>query len=149
MKELRNLIQRLPVLVVGALLFTHPARADQTCHRINTKGQGQVHFDTNSSDGEIVGGGLLHGTTHGDFRFTGPGTYEGTFTITTMQGTLILHLFNGVFDTGTGQFSNDSVVIDGTGRFEDATGGLFFEGVVAPDGSYTDRITGQICVDLP
>lgn len=149
MKDLSKLLQPLVALFVGALLITNLARAEQTCHAINAKGKGQIHFDTDSSDGQIIGGGLLHGTTHGEFTFTGPGTYEGTFTITTKQGTLILHLFAGVFDTGTGKFSNQSVVIAGTGRFENAAGGLFFEGVVDPDGSYTDRITGEIRLDRP
>jgi hypothetical protein len=149
MKCLRNLLQPLLVVLVGGLLITNSAQAEQTCHQINAKGKGQVHFDTNTSDGQIIGGGLLHGTTHGEFTFTGVDTFEGTFTITTNHGTLILHTFDGVFDAGTGAFSNNSVVIAGTGRFEDATGGLFFEGAVASDGSYTDQITGQICLDLP
>jgi hypothetical protein len=40
--------------------------------------------------------------------------------------------------------SNDSGV---TGRFEGATGGLFFEGGVEPDGSFAERLTGTICLD--
>jgi hypothetical protein len=151
MKRFGRQVQPLLLAIVAtAFVMSVPAWAVETCHKINAKGQGEINFATSSSDGVFKGGGLVHGTTHGEFEFTGPNTYEGTFTITTRHGTLTLHLFNGVFDATTGVFSNDSVVIDGTGRFEGATGGLFFEeGVVYPDGSYTDHITGQICLDLP
>jgi hypothetical protein len=156
MKCFGRQIQPLLLAVIAtALVMSAPAWAGVTCHKINAKGDGQINFATNSSDGVIKGGGLLHGTTHGEFAFTGfdpdtgIGTFEGTFTITTKHGTLTLFVFDGVFDMTTGEFTNDSVVIDGRGRFDDATGGLFFEGVVFPDGSYIDDITGEICLDLP
>jgi hypothetical protein len=150
MKRFGRPVQPLLLAVIATTLVMYgPAWAVETCHKINAKGKGQINFATNSSDGVIKGGGLLEGTTHGEFTFTGVGTYEGTFAIATRHGTLTLFLFDGVFDTTTGEFSNDSVVVGGTGRFDDATGGLFFEGVVFPDGSYTDDITGEICLDLP
>jgi hypothetical protein len=133
-------------VIVTTLLSSAPAGAVVTCHRINARGEGQINFESNSSDGVFKGAGQLNGTTHGDFEFTGINTYEGVFTVTARHGTLTLFLFDGIFDATTGEFSNDSVVIAGTGRFEDATGGIFFEGVVFPDGSYTDDITGEICL---
>jgi hypothetical protein len=57
---------------------------------------------------------------------------------------------DGVYDTLTGEFSNDSKVTDGTSGFEGATGGLFFHGFTFADGSFIDdEIRGVICVDLP
>jgi len=144
----------LILAVCGSLVPMHHASGEVTCHKINTKGAGQIDFVTNSSDGRFIGGGLLRGTTHGAFAFTsfdpttGIGTYAGTFTITTKHGTLILQVFDGIFNEGTGVFSNDSKAIAGTGRFQNATGGLFFDGIVAPDGSYTDEISGEVCLDL-
>jgi hypothetical protein len=50
----------------------------------------------------------------------------------------------------TGEFSNDSQVAGGTGRFAGATGGLTFHGFVAADGTFTDdEISGEICGDEP
>ena len=152
MKSLSRLLWVL-VLVGVSLVPVNPAFAGVTCHQINAKGEGQVNFDTNSSVGQIIGGGLLHGTTEGFFTFTsfdpdtGVGTYEGTFRITTKHGTLTLHMFDGIFNTQTGVFSNDSTAVAGTGKLEGPTGGLFFEGVVAPDGHFTDTIRGEICLD--
>jgi hypothetical protein len=150
-----KIARRLPlILVVCSVVSVDQAWAKVTCHNINTKGDGQIDFVANSSNGRFIGGGLLHGTTHGEFAFTsfdsttGVGTYDGTFTITTNHGVLILHVFDGVFDQGTGAFRNDSRAMLGTGRFHDFSGGLFFEGVVAPDGNYTDKITGEVCFDL-
>ena len=81
---------------------------------------------------------------------TGIETFEGTLVLTTRQGTLTLFIFNGVFDLFTGEFSNDSTVVDGTGRFAGATGELFFHGFVAADGTFTDdEISGEICVEVP
>jgi hypothetical protein len=58
-----------------------------------------------------------------------------------------LREFDGLFDTQTGAFRSNCVATHGTGIFEGATGGLFFEGVGAPDGSYIDKIDGDIELD--
>jgi hypothetical protein len=146
MKRLSKLLLVL-VLIGGSLAPLRLAQANDDCQKINAKGKGQINFTTNSSIGQILGGGRLHGTTEGLFTFTGVDTYEGTFRITTKHGTLTLHMFEGRFNTQTGLFSNDSRVVAGTGKWEDATGGLFFEGSVAPDGRYTDTIRGEVCLD--
>jgi hypothetical protein len=50
----------------------------------------------------------------------------------------------------TGQLSNQSVVTTGTGRFDGASGGLFFHGFSFPDGTFIDdEISGTICVQVP
>jgi hypothetical protein len=113
---------------------------------------GTADFGTNTVEGRVIGGGILHGTAQGSFTFTsvdpqtGTATYEGTYLITTRHGTLSLDLFDGVIDLVTLTGSNNSVVTAGTGRFAGATGGLFFEGGVEADGTFTDCLSGTICL---
>ncbi len=140
------------------LIAASPAWADLTNHKINARGQGQITSETTAggtTKSRIIGGGLLQGTTTSELIFTGfdPRTgdvfYEGTLVLTTRHGTLTLSIFNGVL-APTGEFSNDSAVTGGTGRFAEATGSLFFHGFVAADGTFTDdAIRGTISVDLP
>jgi hypothetical protein len=55
-----------------------------------------------------------------------------------------------VFNALTGEFSNGSQVVSGTGHFDGASGGLTFHGFVAADGTFIDdAIQGEICVDAP
>ena len=148
----------LSALAVG-LLVIGPARADVTCHEIDAKGEGRITSQTpteTDTESQIIGGGIIHGTTTAQLfptgfdPATGIETFAGTLVLTTEHGTLTLDIFDGVFNTVTGEFSNDSVVVDGTDRFAGATGGLFFHGFVAADGTFTDdEISGQICADLP
>ena len=130
-----------------------------TCHKINAKGEGSITSQTpaeTDTQSQIIGGGIIHGTTTAQLfptgfdPVTGIETFEGTLVLTTRHGTLTLEISNGVLDTLTGEFSNDSQVMDGTGRFEGATGALTFHGFVAADGTFTDdAINGEMCVDLP
>jgi len=138
----------LLMVMCSSLLAASQAGAKVRCHDIHTVGVGQIHFASNSSDGRFLGRGLLHGKVHGEFTFTGPDSYEGTFTITTHHGVLVLHTFDGFFDSITGEFRNDSSVIAGTGRFEEARGRLFFQGFVAlPSDRFIEHITGKICLE--
>lgn len=152
MRAIRALLLAAAV-TVAATVSGGPAQAAQGCHNINTQVVGVADFQTNTVEGQVVGGGILHGTAEGTFVFTsidpeaGTATYEGTYMITTKHGTLSLQLFDGVIDLVTLTGSNDSVVTGGTGRFEGATGTLLFEGGVEPDGTFTDRLTGTICLD--
>src|SRR5712692_4557637 len=134
MKGLRYFLPVL-VLLVGALAQFSTVRAVETCHRVNANGQGRITSQTPTSattESQIIGGGLLHGTTQATLAFTsfdpgtGVATFEGTLVLTTTQGTLTLSVFNGVFNTQTGEFHNDSTVTNGTARFEGATGAIFF-----------------------
>jgi hypothetical protein len=159
MKRLRALLLMLVVVLASSIANVDIAQAVETCHRVNAKGTGRITNQTTSGAttvSQIIGGGLLHGTTEAHLTFTsidpttGIATFEGTLVLTTKHGTLTLFVFNGVYNTQTGEFQNDSVVTDGTGRFAGATGSLFFHGFVAPDGSFTDdAIRGTICVNLP
>jgi hypothetical protein len=136
-----------------------PTRGETVCIPINAKGQGSFTSQSlteTDTESQIIGGGIIHGTTvaqlfpTGFDPATGIETFEGTLVLTTNNGTLTLFIYNGVFNTLTGEFSNDSVVVDGADRFIEATGGLFFHGFVAADGTFTDdEISGQICVQVP
>ncbi len=152
----RRLLARLAggigaVSVLAGLVAT-PADAGQGCHKINTRVVGTADFVTNTVEGQVIGGGILHGTAAGSFMFTsvdpdtGTATYGGSYVITTKHGTLSLELFDGVIDLTTLTGTNDSVVTGGTGIFEGATGGLFFEGGVEAGGTFSDDLTGKICL---
>jgi hypothetical protein len=136
-----------------------PVFCETVCVPIDAKGEGRFTSQTlteTDTESQIIGGGIIHGTTTAQLfptgfdPATGIETFVGTLVLTTDHGTLTLVIFNGVFDTLTGEFSNDSVVVSGTDRFDEAAGGLFFHGFVAADGTFTDdEISGKICVEAP
>ncbi len=129
-------------------------QAVETCHYINAEGIGSLTSPT-TTESRIIGGGLIHGSTTADLVFTGSEGaiffFEGTLTLTTRQGTLSLDIIDGVFDTSTGEFSSGSTATGGTGRFDGATGSLYFHGFVLADGVtfIDDEISGHICLELP
>ena len=154
---MRTLVFR--AIALAALVFTlstHAGAQVETCHKINALGIGSLTGPT-TTESQIIGGGIIHGTTTAELVFTGfdpntgIATFEGTLELTTRHGTLDLFIFNGVFNLVTGEFSSDSAVTGGTGRFEGATGGLFFHGFVLADGVtfIDDEISGEICLTLP
>ena len=154
---MRTLRTRWPILAmtVVSLAATVPAQAQVTGHKIYAKGEGAFTSPT-TTESEIIGGGILHGTTTAELVITGTDpttgalTFMGTLVLTDEHGTLTLGIFDGLYDPLTGEFSNDSVVTSGTDRFAGATGELFFHGFVFPDGTFIDdAIVGEICVDLP
>ena len=158
MRKLRTTLLTLAGLVVG-VVFAGPAWGETVCVPIDAKGEGRFTSQTlteTDTESQIIGGGIIHGTTTAQLfptgfdPATGIETFVGTLVLTTKQGTLTLLVLNGVFNTFTGEFSNDSEVVDGTDRFAGATGGLFFHGFVAADGTFTDdEISGKICVEVP
>jgi hypothetical protein len=158
MKRLATLLM-LAVVLAGSLATVGTAQAVETCHTINAKGTGQITSQTATGAttiSQIIGGGLLHWTTEAELTFTsvdpatGIATFEGTLVLTNKHGTLTFFVFDGVFNTQTGEFQNDSIMTDGRGRFAGASGNLFFHGFVAPDGSFSDdTIRGTVCVNLP
>ena len=125
MDTLRTRFLVLAVTAVG-LAAACPAQAEVTGHKINAKGEGALTGPT-TTESQIIGGGILHGTTTSELVFTGVDpttgdlTYEGVLVLTTEHGTLTLAILDGLFNPVTGEFSNDSTVTDGTGRFAGAT----------------------------
>jgi hypothetical protein len=159
------LVKRFATLFVVALLATAllalPANAGESCHNINASAEG-VSL-TGPTDNPVVtagqtrGGGLLQGTTSGeslvtefsgfpDLPFTGPQTFttnRGTVTFT-VTGVVSI----GSEPDGSNAYWNDGTVTDSTGKLAGATGNIAVVGVQAPDGSFTQTMTGEICVDL-
>jgi hypothetical protein len=147
----------LTILAMAAagLAFAGQAQAEVTCHKINAQGEGAFTSPT-TTESQIIGGGILHGTTTAELVITGVDpatgdlTFDGTPVLATEHGTLTLAIFGGLYNQLTGEFRNDSVVTGGDGRFDGATGELSFHGFVAADGTFSDdAIFGEICADLP
>jgi hypothetical protein len=156
------------VLLVVLLLATMvvavgPANAGESCHNINAKGEGQASLEPPDAGfdartvAQIRGGGLLQGTTEAQFFFTsGPPvfTFAGYIEFTTNRGTLTVSFTPGspgTFDGVTGDFLATGDVTSATGKLSGATGSLTFAGVqdlTDPAGSFTETVTGEICVDL-
>jgi hypothetical protein len=56
---------------------------------------------------------------------------------------------SGTFDVASGAFTATTSSFTGTGKLADATGNLTLDGVEnLADGSFTETVTGVICVDL-
>ncbi len=153
---LMTLLMSLAAMLVVAL--AGPATAGVSCHQINAKGVGQDA----SQDGEplirtvaqIRGGGLLQGTTEAAFSVTGPTTtgvaFAGPITFTTNRGMLTVAIAGSV-DFSTGGFAASGDVTGATGKLAGATGTLTFAGVQDlsdASGSFTETVTGEICVNL-
>ena len=140
--------------VAGIALLARPTQAatgGQSCHKINAKGIGQ-DLGGGSTTAQIVGGGLLHGTTVGTFAIVGgaPPAFAiaGTVVFTTNAGTLTVSV-SGTFNVSTGAFNSTGAVTGSTGKLEGATGSLTLDGVQdLGTGAFTETVTGSICVDL-
>ncbi len=158
MRRASALFLLLPLLVwVGV----QPATAGVHCHEIHGKGTGHV---APAQDGDpagrtrtvaqIHGGGLLHGSTAAVFDTTAETstgiTFEGPLTFTTNRATLTVDL-EGTLDVTTGEFEASGDVSGATGKLRGAEGTLTLAGVQDlsdPAGSFTETVTGEICVDL-
>lgn len=150
MNTIRKSLLVLPVVLAAAAA---PATASGavSCHTINAKGVGQ-DLGGGRTTADIIGGGLLQGTTAATLTITGfsgtVATFEGTIVFTVNNGTLTAGL-SGTFDVATGAFSATTTSISGTGKLAGATGALSFSGVEnLADGSFTEDISGEICADL-
>ena len=151
MKMLRRVVLLFLFVVVGTLITVSQARAAASCHKINAKGVGQ-DLGGGVTEADIIGGGLLQGTTAGNFvigDFSGTvATIGGTVVFTTNQATLTVTV-TGTFDVATGEFSASGPVTGATGKLAGATGELLLEGLEnLSDGSFVEDVTGTICVDL-
>jgi hypothetical protein len=151
MKVVGRVVLLILFVVVGTLMTVGQARAAVSCHRINAKGVGQ-DLGSGTTQADIIGGGLLQGTTVGNFVITGfSGTVAsiaGTVVFTTNQATLTVTVA-GIFDVATGVFSASGTVTSATGKLAGATGTLLLEGIEdLSNGRFLEDVTGTICVDL-
>jgi hypothetical protein len=150
MKTLTRIIS-LFLILASTLIMISPAYAATSCHKIKAKGVGQ-DLGSGQTVATIKGGGLLQGTTVGNFAITGVSgsvaTIEGTVRFTTNRATLIVSVV-GTFDVASGEFSASGPVTSATGKLAGTTGNLTLAGVEnLSDGSFVEDVTGTICVDL-
>jgi hypothetical protein len=96
----------------------------------------------------------VQGTTEAAFQVTGPTptgiAFAGDITFTTNRSTLTLDL-DGTLDLATGEFAASGDVREATGKLDGATGTLTLAGVqnlLDPAGSFTEKVSGEICADL-
>jgi hypothetical protein len=141
----------LMLLVVASAAAPAAAQGGASCHNINAKGLGQDHGGGQTT-AQIIGGGLLHGTTQASFVITGfSGTvasFEGSIVFTVNKGTLTANVA-GTLDVATGEFQATTSSISGTGKLAGATGSLSFSGDEdLSTGTFTEDVTGEICADL-
>jgi hypothetical protein len=158
MRRVAVLALLLPLLM---LVHPGPATATVSCHQITAKGAGQGGPPQAGDPpglirtvAQIRGGGLLQGTTVAAFQVTGSTptgiTFAGPVTFTTNRGTLTVDL-DGTLDVTTGAFAASGDVSGATGKLSGATGTLTLSGVqdlADPAGSFTETVSGTICVDL-
>lgn len=156
MKALRRAVSLIILVLVYSLLIVSQAQAAKSCHSINAKGIGQDlgcnQANVCSTVTDIIGGGLLQGTTEGSFAIIGvAGTVaslEGTVEFTTNNGTLTVTV-TGTVNLSTGEFSASGSVTDATGKLAGGAGTLSFKGVEdLSTGRFAEDVTGVICVDL-
>jgi hypothetical protein len=158
MRRVAVLALLLPFLM---LVQPGPATAGVSCHPINAKGAGQgAPAQAGDPPGlirtvaQIRGGGLLQGTTEAAFQVTGATptgiAFAGDITFTTNRATLMVDL-DGTLDLTTGEFAASGDVSGATGKLDGATGSLTLAGMqdlLDPEGSFTETVSGEICVDL-
>src|SRR5215207_4239442 len=120
-----------PVVLLGSMLIAGPAEAVGGCHKITARGVGQ-DLGGGVTEARVIGGGLLHGTTLGNFTITGVSgsvaTFVGTVEFATSKATLTVAV-TGTLNLSSGAFSASGPVSAATGRLAGATGNLTFNGV--------------------
>ena len=138
---------------------------DDDCFSICTFGAGRLdpdpdplHAGFDVSTMAAILDGPLQGTTKAGFDFTGPSTFVGLVTFTTVSGdTLTLNPFQGeIFPSfsgivgidGTADFEGSGTVSSSSnGVFEDAHGSITIKGTqfLTEDGTFFETLTGVLC----
>ncbi|ALJ00880.1 hypothetical protein [Rufibacter tibetensis] len=150
MKKLTRFIF-LQILFIFVFLSTSWTPALKRCHKINAKAEGVVifqHRESIATEADIIGGGLLNGTTRASFILTSFGSFTGFLQITTKHGKLDFRIYDGY--ASETEFRATAVAMEGsgTGKLRGATGVLYLEGVtINANGDFTENITGEICLD--
>jgi hypothetical protein len=162
----RTALGLLGLGAVGAIASS-PGRAapDERCFTVNGgKIAGRIlppptPESLPSTEGILRGAGPLNGSTALSIGELVPSaglstvpsdtvSYRGVFEIATKWGTLTLQDV-GIFDSdlaSDGEFTSRGRVTDGTGRWEGATGILFFWGDTDENGAFTAEANGTVCV---
>jgi hypothetical protein len=158
-------MRRLPVICLLVTLtlglVSGSAHAATSCHTIQATGVGSGAPPQPGDPANLVrtrarlsGAGLLQGTTQAAFTIVAPTpvgfAFAGDLVVTTNRATLTVAL-TGTLDVSTGDFSATGPVVSATGKLAGASGQLTLAGVqdlADPAGSFTETVTGGICVDL-
>ena len=145
------LTRALAIAVAAGGLIAGPADAAVACHKINAKGTGQ-DLGGGMTQAQIIGGGLLHGSTQGIFSITGGAppvlSIAGLVIFTTTQGTLTVTV-TGTFDVANGSFVASGPVTAATGKLSAATGSLLLDGIEdLTTGKFIEDVSGLVCLDL-
>jgi hypothetical protein len=151
MRPSRKFSFLMAFVVLGAGVLATTLQAAPSTHKIVAKQVGQDNFDGTTS-ADVIGGGLLQGTTAGafvpDFSTFPIVGLSGTVTFTTNHGTLTVCV-TGYLDATTGEFFAEGPVCGATGKLEGATGFITFIGIEdLLTGAFTSNTTGAITVDL-
>lgn len=154
MKAFRRVTALAICALASAIAYAAPVQADAggvSCHAVNAKGAGQ-DLGGGMTQAQIMGGGLLQGTTQGSFAVTGiSGTVAsiaGTVVFTVNRGTLTVSVA-GTLDVASGAFTASGPVSASSGKLAGATGSLALSGVEnLADGSFVEGVTGRICAEL-
>ena len=150
MEALRRTAVRSMFVIAAAFVGVGTTQAGVSCHKINAKGAGQ-DLGGGITTAQIIGGGLLHGTTQGNFSIAGgPPEFSiaGTVMFTTKHSTLTVGV-TGTFNVAMGNFIATGPVTVATGKLGGATGTLTLEGVEdLATGKFVEDVSGVICVDL-
>jgi hypothetical protein len=150
MKALKRSVELFLFVLAASLLAVSPAHAAVSCHKINAKGVGQ-DLGGGMTEAQIIGGGLLHGTTQGSFAAGGAPpvlSIEGTVTFTTNKATLTVTV-TGTLNVATGDFMASGPVTAATGKLAGAKGTLVLDGTEdLITGTFVEDVSGLVCVDL-
>ena len=154
MKTSKNLALRPFLGLVATLLCASSAGAAVSCHKINAKGVGQ-DLGGGLTQAQIIGGGLLHGTTAGNFTVVGGSPpvllINGTVTFTVNKGTLTVQVSGSfdISDPSDAKFVVSGPVTAAAGQLAGATGTLMIDGDESlATGKFTEELSGLICVNL-
>jgi hypothetical protein len=144
MLTLRNIVLSLSVMTLGMLGATAPASAaDAKCHSIHAQGEGESTSPLTTT-ARITGGGILNGSTAAVFTPTTAG-FTGPITFHTNSKEIVVVTIDGTL-TGAA-FHAQGAVTSGTGKFQNSTGSLIFDGVIVNSaGDFTETVTGNICL---
>jgi hypothetical protein len=150
--RLRKLVQPAGLGLLGAALLVTSIQAAPSTHRIMAKQVGQDNGD-GTTTADVLGGGLLQGTTFGSFipdfsNFPPIIGLTGSVTFSTNNGTLTVCV-TGFLDGSTGVFEASGPVCGSTGKLAGATGFISFVGLEdLSTGAFISDTTGEITVDL-
>jgi hypothetical protein len=134
-------------LVVVAGAQAAAANDSQGCSQVHATGVGQ-DLGGGHTTATISHGGLLNGTTQGQFAIAGaPPVFAitGTVVFTTKHGGITATV-SGTFNVATGAFNASGPLSAGTGKLAGASGALTLAGVEnLATGAFTETITGTLC----